>query len=449
MRKRKILIIDDDIYICKLLEAYLTNNGFDAIAASSRPKAEELMKSCQYDLILCDFRLPSGDGFSTLKRIRSLHPEAIVIFITGYADIRSAIKLIKAGAYDYLTKPLHHEEMLELINNALTSKETLNFNFLPEQIVFSDNRLMQHILYLAKVVAPTEMTVIIEGETGSGKEFLARKIHQNSRRSKAPFIAIDCGAIPNELAGSELFGHIKGAFTGAIKDKTGYFEQANNGTVFLDEIGNLSPDIQMKLLRAIQERIITKIGDNKQIKTDVRFLVATNEDLKEITGKGKFRKDLYHRLNEFKITIPPLRERSDDVMFYANHFLHEANRRTKSNIRGFKPEVVEAFLKYPWYGNLRELKNVVKRAVLLSEHSLISLSTLPEEIRYHVSNNIMQPEGKDNSHLKNAAIEAEREVITDTLKITNNNKTRTAQLLNIDRKTLYNKMRQLGMFPES
>jgi two-component system response regulator HydG len=308
---------------------------------------------------------------------------------------------------------------------------------------------MQHILYLAKVVAPTEMTVIIEGETGSGKEYLARKIHQNSRRSNAPFIAIDCGAIPSELAGSELFGHIKGAFTGAIKDKTGYFEQAKNGTVFLDEIGNLSPEIQMKLLRAIQERIITKIGDNKQIKTDMRILVAANEDMKEITEKGKFRKDLYHRLNEFKITIPPLRERADDIMFYANHFLNEANRLTKSNIIGFQTDVEAAFLKYPWYGNLRELKNVVKRAVLLSENSLIKLSTLPEEIRYYVSDKIVRPESKDNSYLKNAAIEAEREVITDALKVSDNNKTRAAQLLNIDRKTLYNKMKRLGLFPES
>lgn len=299
---------------------------------------------------------------------------------------------------------------------------------------------------LCQVVAPTGMSVLIEGETGSGKEFVARAIHQYSKRKDKPFIAVDCGAIPKDLASSELFGHIKGAFTSAINNKEGYFELANGGTLFLDEIGNLSYDTQVKLLRAIQERVITRVGDGKSINIDVRIIAATNEDLiNNVEDKG-FREDLYHRLNEFKIILPPLRERKDDILSFVNHFIHLSNNELDKNVKGYDKSIEPILLSYPWHGNLRELKNVIKRGILLTQSDMLTIDCLPEEIKsynaHSAVNGHSQDEPFDAFGLKRASMEAEKEVILNALAQANFNKTKAAKILNIDRKTLYNKIKQ-------
>lgn len=440
---KKILIIDDDTYICNLLENILNNNGYEATAVYSRKAAMEYLKKYTPELVLCDYRLPEVDGMEMLKAIKSINKDIIVIIITAYADIRMAVKLIKSGAYDYVTKPVHHDEILDTIKNAIGEKDkkSRNQHVSLDDFVEGKNREFRHIMELANIVAPTDMSVIIEGETGSGKEYIARRIHNKSKRKDKPFVAVDCGALPKELAGSELFGHVKGAFTGAVKDKTGLFSQANKGTVFLDEIANLPHEIQMKLLRAIQERIIYKIGDNKSIKVDVRLLVASNEDIFEAVKEKKFREDLYHRLNEFKLNIPPLRQRIDDIPLYANYFLEQANKRLNKEIPGFSAEVMEVLTRYPWYGNLRELKNVVNRAVLLSDNGTIEPQSLPGEIKNFRGAAEIKDTFIPNSELKGAAHEAEKSAILKALEQTKNNKTKAALLLNIDRKTLYNKLK--------
>lgn len=299
---------------------------------------------------------------------------------------------------------------------------------------------------LVKIVAPTDLTVLIEGETGSGKEFIAKAIHYASERSKKPFVAVDCGAIPKELANSELFGHIKGSFTGAINNKMGYFEQAKGGTLFLDEVGNLPYENQIKLLRALQERFINRVGDNKVIKVDVRIITASNEDLAKLVEANEFREDLYHRLNAFKIQLPPIRDRGDDIMEFANFFVDKANRAFKKTITGFDDDTKALIYKYAWHGNIRELQNVINRAVLLSQGDTIKPEVMPNEIRYYG----MQSGGRNDSsfsrneitELKQATLVTEKEVIINALIESNYNKSKAAKMLNIDRKTLYNKIKQ-------
>ncbi len=438
-----ILILDDDNYICDILDTYLSKKGFQSKTAYNKRSAQKYLSHNHFDLVLCDYRLPDSNGYEILKLIKEKYKDTKVIIMTAYADVRLAVKLIKAGAYDYVTKPIHHEEILDLIKKALSDKQ--NSQKFDDGFIESEGKEFQHILYLAGVVAPTDMSVIIEGETGIGKEFFARKIHQMSNRSDKPFIAIDCGAIPKELAGSELFGHIKGAFTGAINNKEGFFQAAHQGTIFLDEIGNLPYDVQVKLLRALQEKVISKIGDNRSIKVDVRVLVATNENLSESIEKKKFREDLYHRLNEFKIYIPPLRERKQDILFFAKQFIEDANIRLHKKVAGLSDDVRKIFLNYEWYGNLRELKNIINRCVLLNNTGIISTSDLPGEL----VNTEPRPEKvtpkehsnkSDTFELKGAANLAEKEVILNALATSNYNKSKAARLLNIDRKTLYNKM---------
>ncbi|MBZ0099032.1 MAG: sigma-54 dependent transcriptional regulator, partial [Taibaiella sp.] len=345
------------------------NNGKDAI---------EWMRKKTPDLVLCDFKLDDITGKEMLPNIKQLHPGAPVIIITGYSDIKDAVEVMKLGAYDYVTKPLYPDEILLTIKKALSEKKDTAAAPQNEQAVSNgqSRRTVQesynghylstnspeyiNIVKQIEMVAPTNYSVIIYGESGSGKEAVAQQIHMKSKRKDKPFIAIDCGALSKELAGSELFGHEKGAFTGALASKTGSFELANGGTIFLDEIGNLTYDIQVSLLRVVQERKIKKLGGTKDIPLDVRIIVASNENLWNAMFKGKFREDLYHRFNEFSITLPPLRERKSDIMIFAKHFLKLTNAELGKNIQGFSDEVESIFLQYPWYGNLRELKNVIK-----------------------------------------------------------------------------------------
>ncbi len=444
----KILIIDDDTYVCKQLEDLFNRRGFETVVAYSANNGLKALKKGGVDMVLCDYRLPDADGMEVFNRIKKTDPLLPVIFMTAYADVRTAVRMIRAGAFDYVTKPFLAEEILNLTTKAL-SYESENLAVFEKRFVKGKGSAIRNILNHIDLVAPTCLSVLIEGETGSGKEFIARAIHYSSPRNEKPFIALDCGALPGELANSELFGHVKGAFTGAIKDKTGCFVAAEGGTLFLDEIGNLSHENQVRLLRTLQEKTVTPLGDNKSIKVDVRIIVAANEDLKLSVKEGKFREDLYHRINGFKISLPPLRERKEDIFEFAHHFLFSANEDFGKKVRGFDSEVREAFLKYAWPGNIRELENVVNRCVLLSHGEKVTADTLPDEIRYQ-REDVRNQGGESHDRkrrltLKQAAMTAERDAIVNALTSTGYNKTRAARLLDVDRKTLYNKMREYSI----
>jgi len=470
---KKILIIDDEVNVALLLSKFLTRNGFDVQTASNGTAGMECLKNGEFNLVLCDFRLEDTDGREILKNIKMYYPKTGVIIITGYSDIKMAVELIKMGAYDYITKPLYPDEILNTINKAIETQYALLEDMQDTgpvssvkskeskkhaqngEFVFGTSRASKEIIRQIDLVAPTNYSVIIVGDSGTGKEAVAKSIHMSSPRHNQPFVAMDCGSLTKELAASEFFGHEKGSFTGALYTKIGHFEMANGGTLFLDEVGNLSYDIQAALLRTVQERKVKRIGSTKEIDLDVRIIVATNENLQESIQKGRFREDLYHRFNEFTIYMPPLRERGNDIMLLAEHFLVIANQELSRNVTSFSPEVVECFMSYRWPGNIRELKNIVRRATLLTEGNEIMMKALPLEI----SNRMMSfdynspatannevAEVKENRHdLKNAALEAEYETILRVLKEVNFNKTKAAEILKIDRKTLYNKMKAINL----
>ncbi len=447
---KRILIIDDDAYMCDLLVKYLAKNGYETEGAHKGKEGVEKFIKSEFDLILCDYRLPDMEGMEVLKQAKAKNENIQVIIMTAYADIATAVKTIKAGAFDYVTKPIHQEEILKTIEKALSGKKAkespTSFN---KRFITGKSKRIREVLNHVEAVAPTDLSVLIQGETGSGKEFIARAIHYKSNRKDKPFVAVDCGVIPKELANSELFGHVKGAFTGAIKDKTGFFQQAKGGTLFLDEVGNLPYENQMKLLRALQERVINKVGNNKQIKIDVRVITASNDDLLNEVKKNNFREDLYHRVNGFKINLPALRERKEDIMEFTRSFIRNANKEFNKNVEGIDDTVHEIFMNYAWYGNIRELENVVKRGVLLSTSPLITADLLPEEIlQYNMMDSnerVSQRSGEPVFELKEATLEAEKEVITNALIKTNFNKSKAARLLNIDRKTLYNKIKEYNI----
>lgn len=437
----KILVVDDDSTFCLMLKTFLTRNEHKVTEAFSFDEALRAIQTTTFDVVLTDFRLPEKSGMEVLTEAKRKNRDTIVIVMTGYGDIRMAVKAIKQGAYDYVTKPVNPEEILATINSALSGSEskpheTDTFTFIEGKSHYS-----KELMHYIKIVAPTNLSVIIQGDSGTGKEFVARQIHNSSKRSGKPFVAIDCGALPRELAASEFFGHIKGSFTGAIADKVGQFEVANGGTLFLDEIGNLPYDVQVNLLRAIQERKIKRIGSSREIPVDVRIVVATNEDLLDMVNRGTFREDLYHRLNEFTIRVAPLADRKEDLMLYAQWFLKNANREMGKNIQDFSPQAIDAIMQYSWPGNLRELKNVIRRAVLLEQSNTITLDSLPSEITSQAPMN----GGVTTENLKNIKEKAEQELILSTLEKVKYNKTKAAKLLNIDRKTLYNKLKQYGI----
>lgn len=493
-----ILIIDDDRDMCLLLKRFLTRHGYEVLEAYNGKKALEILESTEPSLVMCDFRLEDMEGNVLLGKIKERYPHLPVIIITGYSDIKIAVEVMKMGAYDYITKPLFPDEILVTIRKALEDAEKGQSSpaiqspsaesAAPEQrpavaspgrerqqgitisgdYIFGDSPVFRQILQQIDLVAPTNYTIIIHGESGSGKEAIAQEIHKRSKRKTKPFVAIDCGALSKELAGSELFGHEKGSFTGALNQKTGSFELANTGTIFLDEVANLSYDIQVSLLRVIQERKMRRVGGVKDIDLDVRIIIASNERLWDAVRKGKFREDLYHRFNEFSIDVPPLRQRPDDIMLFANHFLHQTNIELGKHIRRFSDEVEHIFRNYVWYGNLRELRNVIKRATLLTDGEEIEASSLPFEISHFsklqfekqpepvyssvvsVPNSFTEvtenPRSISETTLKGASIDAEYEMILKALKKVNFNKSKAAKLLNIDRKTLYNKMKQYQEF---
>jgi two-component system, NtrC family, response regulator HydG len=444
--KSSILIVDDDPYICSILKNYLEQNGYDPHVAYSGSGARKILDNKDFDLVLSDFRLPDCDGLDILQHVKRKNQATPVIIMTAYAEIKMAVELIKSGAYDYITKPMQHEEVLQVIRKALIiNRETITQSEFSKEFITGNSPKIREVLKHIDAVAPTDVTVMLEGETGSGKEYIARAIHYASRRSQQPFIAVDCGAIPKELANSILFGHVKGAFTGAVIDKTGYFEEAKGGTLFLDEVGNLPHENQMKILRALQERIIHKTGGVKPIRVDVRLIAAANENLLEKVKGGEFREDLYHRLNGFKIQLPALRDRKEDIMDFTWFFLKKANKDFNRNITHVESSVIDLLENYHWYGNIRELQNVINRIVLLSPTDTIVPELLPEEIRFHSVNSNQRveinPFLNNSSDLKSATFSTEKELIHNALVKTNNNKSKAAKLLKIDRKTLYYKIK--------
>lgn len=463
--KKRILIIDDDLDMCLLLSKFLIKKGFEADVAHNASKGIAKFNESSYDIVLCDFRLGDKDGKDVLLRIKEHNPQTIVIIITGYSDIKIAVDVIKLGAFDYITKPLIPDEVVNVIEKAL-AKPTLENNtqgisplaskYKKSYVISANKEFLvgqdgeTALLYKQiEIVASTNYSIILYGESGTGKEVIAKTIHDTSNRKNMPFVAMDCGTLSKELAGSELFGHVKGAFTGAINDKEGHFELANGGTLFLDEVTNLSYEIQAALLRVIQERKFKRVGGTKEMDVDVRIIVASNENLQVAYRKGKFREDLYHRFNEFSINLPPLRNRKGDIPLFADFFLDKTNKELGKNIEGYDSDVLEMFILYSWPGNLREFRNVVRRAVLLTPSGKISSKVLPWEITNaynhtpadHVQSEEVIAAPVKDLDLKDAAAKAEYDTIMNVLKDVNFNKTKAAEILKIDRKTLYNKIK--------
>ncbi len=496
----KILIIDDDLDICTLLNRFLSRKGYIVVTANSGQSGITLAENERPDLILTDFRLGDMEGSEVLQQLREKLPHIPVLVMTGYSDIRMAVNVMKQGAFDYISKPIVPDEILLSIQRALAAPvSTIEAGNIPEEsappakfkitspasgqssgYVVGDSPQAQALYKQIDLVAPTNYSVIIYGESGAGKESVARMIHDRSPRRNQPFVAMDCGAISKDLANSELFGHEKGAFTGALTVKIGHFEMANGGTLFLDEVTNLPYDVQVALLRVVQERRLKRIGSAKEIPLDVRILVASNERLWQACRKGRFREDLYHRFNEFTLEMPPLRERRDDIMLFASRFLQDTSRELGKNIQGFSDDVVQIFMQYPWYGNVRELKNVIKRATLLTDGPVVEAKSLPFEIAYFARLEIDDPNEQkaenqpilitpspsvappvtvsapapaavsrppipEKTDLKAVASSAEYDMIMQVLQEARFNKSKAAQMLGIDRKTLYNKLKNYNI----
>jgi len=454
--KNKILIIDDDVSIGELLQSFLSKKGFEVSVKHSGNHGIEVCKKEHFDFVFCDYRLGDKTGFEVLTAIKALQPEAKIIIITAYSEVKLAVAAIKLGAIDFIAKPLVPDEIVAVLKDASASVEkkadSENESERGSLPGFweSESPVMKNLYREITLIAPTDYSVIIYGESGTGKEMMARAIHANSNRKEYPFVALDCGTLSKELAGSELFGHVKGSFTGAHTDKTGHFELANKGTLFLDEIGNLPLDVQASLLRVVQERKYRRIGDNKEQFVDVRIIVASNEDLQHAYKKGMFREDLYHRFNEFKINLPPLRERKEDILPLARFFLKLVNKELDKQVTGFDDDVQQIMLNYSWPGNLRELKNIVRRSALLTRGGIISRNVLPLElmiIKDPVQSNEPVPIAEQEKNLKKVIANTEKEIILNTLTLVKNNKTKAALMLNIDRKTLYNKLKEFGIIP--
>lgn len=448
---QRIHIVEDDVAFGKMLTSFLERKGYEITISITGESARKTLKENSFDFLITDLKLPDDSGLDLLVFAKEVSPQIKVVLMTGYADVDTAVRAIKKGALDYISKPFRPEELLMVIENGLSEDSESSNNVREKSSLKQDSsqkskaidsptfvmgisEVSKKLNEYLKLVGPTDMCVLIQGESGTGKEVAAKAIHTYSNRKNENFIAVDCGAIPKELAASEFFGHVKGSFTGAISDKKGHFEAADGGTLFLDEVGNLSYENQIQLLRALQERKVKPVGSNSEIAVDVRIITATNEDLLKAVADGKFREDLYHRLNEFSIQIPSLSQRKEDLFLFTEYFLREANDSLGKEVLGLSKEVELAFKNYSWPGNLRELKNVIKRSVLLSNDNLIPLGVIPREVLFS------QTTGKEIQDFSKET--NEKQLIINALKEAENNKTKAAKLLNITRKTLYNKLEQ-------
>ncbi|MBK0383884.1 sigma-54-dependent Fis family transcriptional regulator [Pedobacter sp. SD-b] len=440
----KTLIVEDDVSFAELLSGFLSKYDHQVSFVPKIQPSLRLLTQESFDLLLIDYRLPDGTGLEILKLVREKGLNTPIIMMTSFNDVRTAVKSIQLGAFDYIIKPVNPDELLLTIKKALEKKEDKNLSsktIIEEDFIRGNSAVAKKLYQHISLVAPTDMSVIIQGESGTGKEYAAQTLHNESKRSKKPFISIDCGALSKDLAASELFGHIKGAFTGAITDKKGQFEVANGGTLFLDEVGNLSYEVQVKLLRALQEKVIQPLGSTKQIAVDVRIITATNDDLLNSIQQGEFREDLYHRLNQFKIQLPALRDRSDDLKLFIAHFIKLANKELDRNVLEVSKETKNLLLRYDWPGNLRELNNVIKRMVLLTAGATADIDALPEEMLFAAN----EPAKALGSDLKANNESNEKTLIIDALHKAKYNKSKAAKMLNIDRKTLYAKLERYGI----
>lgn len=433
---KHILIVEDDTTFAVMLQTWLSKKKFSVASVSGIAAAKKTLIESSVDLVLCDLRLPDGDGIDLLEWVSNRNVNVPLIVMTSYAAIPSAVQAMKLGARDYISKPVNPEDLLQKINEVFnagvkTGKQIPVSESVPEETNYLEGQseAARQLYTYVKLVAPTSMSVLINGASGTGKEYVAKRIHQLSKRSEKPFVAIDCGAIPKELAASEFFGHKKGSFTGAIEDKVGAFIEADGGTIFLDEIGNLSYDVQVQLLRVSQERRVKPIGTTTEVKVDVRLIAATNEDLKAAIKSGAFREDLYHRINEFTIYMPHLCERGEDIPLFANFFLDQANRELEKPVPGFLPEAMERISQYTWPGNLREMRNTVMRAALLAQGNPIRVEHLGIDMNIDKPINILHDP------------DSERTKIVSALQKCSGNKSKAAAMLGIDRKTLYNKLK--------
>ena len=462
-----ILIVEDDLAFGTMMQTWLKKKGFDASRATSVGAAARLLSDgTKPDLVLSDLRLPDGDGLHLLSWMRKRGMAVPFIVMTNYAEVQNAVLAMKSGAADYIAKPVQPDILLQKINDALAAARTVDRSAQPvsannnaaesaatatasaesasaasdstsaPRYIEGKSEASRQLYSYVALVAPTPMSVLILGASGTGKEYVARRIHELSSRKGTPFFALDCGAIPKDVAASEFFGHKKGAFTGADADKRGAFECANGGTLFLDEVGNLSYDVQVQLLRALQERRIRPVGGDREIEVDIRLVCATNENLEQAVAEGRFREDLYHRINEFTIYMPRLCERSNDLFLFADLFIRHANEELQRHVEGFDASAAEMLVGCQWPGNLRQLNNVMKRAVLLTRGSLITSAELSQA---------MGPALQQQSSLTLHDANDERERIVQALQQTNGNKAKAARLLGIDRKTLYNKIEKLGI----
>ena len=441
--KTRILVVEDDAAFGTMMQTWLKKNGYDAVLASRYEQAKIEISAQPFNLIITDLRLPDGDGILLMTWVREKMRSTVpIIVMTGYAEVQTAVSAMKLGAFDYLKKPINPSVLEEKIVAALESSEEESAEtFMPakKQWVRGNSRAIQKLYKHVELVAPTKFSVLILGESGTGKEYIARMIHDLSQYKDGPFVPVDCGSLSKELAPSELFGHLKGSFTSAIADKKGVFEQAKGGTVFLDEVGNLPYEVQMQLLRALQEQKVRPVGSATDINVDVRILAATNEDLEHAIEEGRFRQDLFHRINEFAIEVPPLRDRLEDFDEFMAFFIRQANEELGKNVKGITPEASEQLKKQRWNGNLRELRNVVRRCVLFADGENIDLDDLPVFT--------MPVKKSTNEAVDDWALrpDHEKEQIVAALQKARGNKTVAAKLLQIDRKTLYNKMHLYGI----
>ena len=447
----KILIVEDDIAFGTMIQTWLKKKGFEVEKATSVKAAIQIYEKTEsgFDLVLSDLRLPDHDGIFLLQWMRKHGMMVPFIVMTSYAEIQNVVLAMKSGATDYVAKPFHPDILLDKIKEAIKApKKTQNSSVSADKnakiaapagdvpkYLEGESEASRKLYSFVSLVAPTPMSVLILGASGTGKEYVARRIHELSQRAGKPFFALDCGAIPKDVAASEFFGHVKGAFTGADQDKKGAFEMANGGTLFLDEMGNLNYEVQVQLLRALQERKIRPVGSTKEIDIDIRLVCATNENLAQRVAEGNFREDLYHRVNEFTIYMPELKDRGADLFLFADLFIKHANKELNRNVEGLDSKAKERIAAYNWPGNLRELNNVMKRATLLATGRYIGVTELEQSMAH------IQPQAPTTLHDE----ETELQRIEAALKAAGGNKSKAAQLLAVDRKTLYNKMKKYGI----